>query len=419
MNRELKEIFASMQSKFAEIKACEDPEKAKTLMDEYKELKKKYDMKKEAYETEKEMAVLKAAQNPMPMPDSIDTVKTVAEDKKAKTAEEVGALVVKQVKELIQPSGKADKDLSETVDADGGYVVPVDAQTQINQYKRANCSFLDEISVETVSTKKGTRVYQTKGSPAAFRKLTEDGMLAEDDSTDTSKKSNMVASPKFEQKSFGIQDYAGFMPVPNNLIADSDANILNVVYKWLAEAETATDNAEILGLLGAAEMGSGWDAIDGLDGLKKAVNVTLGQAYAGSMKIHTNDDGLQYLDTLKDKNDRPLLNPVPNEPGKMQLTIGFRTIPVSVKPNAYFASQKATTTAGGKIPMIIGDMKEAIRKYDRQQLVLAASNVAAIGGINAFAQNLTMIRGIMRADYKLIDANAIVKGYIATPKATA
>lgn len=416
MNRKMKEIFAKMQGKYEEIKNCTDSVASKKLLEEYNELKKQYDLEKQTYEAEKELAAIRAEADPMPVPTSIDPKEEKDKAPKKLTDEEVNAIVVKQVKAIL--SGKVDKDLSDTVDADGGYLIPVDAQTQINHYKDEFCSFLDDISVENVTKPKGTRVYQKKGYPTAFQELTSDGLIAEDD-TENNKKKHKVESPKFIQVAYSIKDYAGFMPVPNNLINDSDANIVETVYKWLALAQVATDNEKILtlfGQTGTSGMGTGWTELDGLDGIKKAVNVDLGQAYAGTVAIYTNDDGLQYLDTLKDTSGRPLLNPIPNEPSKQQLTIGFKTVPVKVKPNAFFKSKAATSAAGGKIPMIIGDLKEATRKYDRQQLVIVASNVAVVDGINAFKNNLTMFRAIMRADYKTIDEDAVVKGYIATPK---
>ena len=46
----------------------------------------------------------------------------------------------------------------------------------------------------------------------------------------------------------------------------------------------------------------------GINDIKKALNVTLGQAFKGTSKIITNDDGLQYLDTLKDNDAKYLLH---------------------------------------------------------------------------------------------------------------
>ncbi len=103
--------------------------------------------------------------------------------------------------------------------------------------------------------------------------------------------------------------------------------------------------------------------------------MTLGQAFAPTAKIYTNDDGAQYLATLKEKTDsnKPLLNPVITDPAKAQLSVGFRAVPVVVLPNETLKSIAATSAAGGKIPMIIGDLKEAVVKFDRKGMTIDAS----------------------------------------------
>ena len=52
-------------------------------------------------------------------------------------------------------------------------------------------------------------------------------------------------------------------------------------------------------------------AMKDLDDIKKALNITLGQAFKPTSAIVTNDDGLQWLDTLKDNEGRYLLQPDP------------------------------------------------------------------------------------------------------------
>lgn len=405
MNKKMKEILAAMRAKMAEIKATEG-EKAAALLEEYDELKKAFDVEKKAFEAEKELAEMTAETQPAP----------AAEEKKLTTDE----IVAKQVRHIGNPLKYSNKGLSDTIDEDGKYTIPVDTQTKINQYKQESCDWSAEITIENVTAPTGSRVYQKRGHAAPFIEVGADGML---DGSGTDKKTHEVDSPKFEQLTYAVKKYGGFMPIPNDLLRDSDANITSVVYQWLADAQVATDNDKILALLGqngSTPMTTGWTDLKDLDGMKKAVNVTLGQAFAGSIKIYTNDDGLQYLDTLKEKADsnKPLLTPVPNEPSKLQLTIGFRTIPVVVKPNAFFKSVAATASAGGKIPMIIGDLKEIV-KYNRMGQTLEASTVAAIGKFNAFSGDMTLVKSISRADYKIKDADAIVKGYIGTPKLSA
>lgn len=58
--------------------------------------------------------------------------------------------------------------------------------------------------------------------------------------------------------------------------------------------------------------------------------------------------------------------------------------------------------------MICGDFKEAFKKYDRQRTSLLASNIASAGSLNAFTQNLTLVRAIERNDFKTLDADAYV-----------
>jgi HK97 family phage major capsid protein len=56
--------------------------------------------------------------------------------------------------------------------------------------------------------------------------------------------------------------------------------------------------------------------------------------------------------------------------------------------------------------MVCGDFKEAFKKYDRQRTSIMSSNVAVAGSLNAFTQNMTLVRAIERNDYKVLDNEA-------------
>ena len=147
------------------------------------------------------------------------------------------------------------------------------------------------------------------------------------------------------------------------------------------------------------------DATKKVDDIKTAINVTLGQAYADSVVIVTNDNGLNWLDTLKSDNDgRYFLSPDldPDSPFKIRLAVGATRIPVFVVPNAILANDK------NKIPFFVGDFKEAIIIFDRQKLSIMTSNVAAVTGFNAFEQDMTLFRAIERLDAVTKDAGAWV-----------
>jgi HK97 family phage major capsid protein len=51
-----------------------------------------------------------------------------------------------------------------------------------------------------------------------------------------------------------------------------------------------------------------------------------------------------------------------------------------------------------------------MKEFDRKQLTLMTSNTAAVTDFNAFEQDMTLIRAIMRADWVVKDDKAIVRG---------
>ena len=377
MNKKMREILAKIQSKTAEAKNFmegenKDVAKANALMDEVDALQKEFETEKRVFEAEKLAGVQSAT--------------TTVEDT-AKEVEEVNevAKFATAVRQFIR------KGLVEGVDADGGYTVPVDVSTRIEHYKTVEYNLESDIDVVPVTTNKGSRTYQKKTTPNTFVDIDENGAITTE-----------ITAPKFERVSFTIQDRAGFMPVSNDLVADSDANIMEVVAEWLGKANVNTTNAKVLAKVD--EKGQ-TDLVD-IDGIKKALNVTLGQAYKAGAKIYTNDDGLNYLDTLKDGSDRPLLNPDPTAPAQLQLRCGTTVLPIKVLPNSVLA------TKTNKVPFIIGNLFDYVRKYDRQYMSIKASDVATIGSFNAFANNMTVLRAIVRDDYKVKDADSIVNGYI-------
>ena len=159
--------------------------------------------------------------------------------------------------------------------------------------------------------------------------------------------------PKFERITYKIEKYGGYLPITNELLADSDENITNFVSQWMADQSRVTRNKLLLAELKTANF-SKYTVIKSIDDITKALNVTLGAAYKNTAKIITNDNGLQELQLLKDANGRPLLNPNPADPMKMQISAGANVIPVVVLPNADFPNVK---NRNNYAPIIIGDLK--------------------------------------------------------------
>lgn len=369
MNKRMRELQALITSKTAEAKGFmdgdnKDIEKANTILDEVESLQKEF---------ETEERILKAAKAGVPA-------------EPAATAEPKAD----SVKAFADAARHGFKTLNEGTPADGGYTVPVDISTKINTLKENHFSLRSYIDHETVSTNAGSRTYKTRAQQTGFTQVGEGGKIT------------ATAAPKFSRIDYSIKKYAGYLPVTNELLADSDAAIANVITEWLAGESVATENAQILAKVNAKEA----TALTGIKDIKKAVNVTL-SAFKGSVVIYTNDDGVQYLDTLEDKNGRPLLSPDPAKPMELRLSVGARSIPVVQIPNEVLA-----TGEGNKVPFIIGDLKEFLKEFDRQQLSIAQSTTAAVTGFNAFEEDMTIFRAILRADFVVKDEKALVRGEI-------
>lgn len=371
MNKKMRDLQAQILQKNQEVQVAmaegegRDLDKAEKLLDEIDDLQKQFDLEARAEKAAK-----------AGIPDDAQGQAGTGEEKPD---------AIKAFATAARNLFKAN--MNETTGADGGYTVPQDISTKINEYKQERFSLVSLIDQESVSTLSGKRTYKTRSQHTGFAKVGEAGKIGQ------------TGAPKFEVLEYNISKYAGYMPVTNELLEDSDAAIASTIISWLGEEEIATDNAQILAKVGEKEA----TAIAGIKDIKKAINVTLA-AFAGSVRIVTNSDGLQYLDTLEDANKRPLLSPDPVKPMEAYLSVGVRRIPIIVVPN------EVLPTADNKVPFIMGDLREYVKKFDRKQLSLLTSNVAAVEGFNAYEQDMTLFRAIMRADYQVKDAAAIVRG---------
>lgn len=383
MNKKMRELLAKIETKQALAKGYTEGEnkdlaKAKEILDEIDKLQEEYEVEKRLFENKKEAAKLNEE-------DVAKIEKNIADKKEDKEEENSVQKFAKQIRNIA-------KGLNEGTPADGGYTVPEDISTMVEERREAKASLIDLVSVETVTTNKGSRTFKKRSQQKGFTKVGEGGKI-----TSTS-------TPQFKRMDYVISKYAGYLPITNELLEDTDTNIVNIIVEWLGDESRVTRNKIILDLIKTQDEVK----LDGLDDIKKVLNVTLGSAFKSTSVIVTNDDGLQYLDTLKDNDGKYLLQPNPANPLEMRLAAGATTVPVKVIPNADLA------TTSNKIPFIIGDLKEGIRFFDRKQLTINTSNVAAIGELNAFEEDLTLFRGIEREDCKIRDEEAFVNGYIST-----
>lgn len=289
---------------------------------------------------------------------------------------------------------KAEGMMHETTDADGGYTVPGDIVTKIIHLREAKESLLDEVTVTPVKTKSGRRTIKKRSQHTGFSTVAE------------AAKFGRTATPQYATLEYEIEKRGGVMPVTNELMEDSDENIAAEAEQWLADEARVTANREILDVVATK---AAIDLVD-LDGILAAW-VGLGSSFRSTSKLITNDNGLLWLGTLKDENGRYLLTPNPAMPEQLRLCVGPYTLPVKSYDNDTIANN------GTKIPMILGDLKEGVVYWDRRQFSVKVSDVAVVGELNAFEQDLTLWRGSLRDDCTLRDDEAFVNGYIDTAAA--
>lgn len=432
--KRIKELNALITAKAAEAESLlsgesKDVNKAASLLDEVDELEK---------EKKLEERLLSRAQQ-----------EAAEETEKSTPVTSNADNVTKEFADAFRagfPFTAADKRkaMNEGTPEDGGYTVPEDIRTAVEKYRDAKFSLRQLVRVEHVTTKSGARTFQKRTEQTGFTEIAEGGKVQ--------KKS----APKFERMEYNIKKYGGYMAVTNELLADSDANIRRTITEWLGDEARVTDNRLILEKIAEKEQVE----LNGYDGIKHTVNVELGQAFKDTCAIITNDDGLQWLDTLRDNNDRYLLTPDPSDTMQMRLSIGGKMVPVHVVPNCdrtseniYEVSEDTTVKSGKtyytrtgdgsntaytytavseptgnpktssyyeitglKIPITIGDLNEGIELFDRQVLQLKQSDTAVVGSggdqINGFEDDVTLIRGMMREDVQIRDAGAFVNGCI-------
>ena len=209
-----------------------------------------------------------------------------------------------------------------------------------------------------------------------------------------------VESDKFETKTYSIKDYGGILPIPNTLLQDTDQNLMAYVARFIAKKSIATRNKKILDVLTATYTGAKVALAD-IKAIKKVINVTLDAAFLPTAKIITNQDGFDFLDSLEDKDGRGYIEDDVKDPTKKRL----KGLEIVVLPNG---TLKTNTK---KVPVFIGDSKEALRLYDRGVYEVATT---AIGG-KAFLRNSTDVRVIDRFDVISLDKDALIACEITLP----
>lgn len=267
----------------------------------------------------------------------------------------------------------------------GGFIVPTDEQTKINELKRALNPLSALVRVENVNTMSGTRVLEKASDMTPFASVAELAAIGE------------IDGPKFTQIKYVIKKFAGILPISEELLADSDQNLLAYVNGWLAKKSVATENAQILAVLKTLTK----SPLTNLDGIKELLNVTLDPTISLMSSVLTNQDGFNFLDKQKDTDGRYLLQPNPLD-STQKLLFGK---PVTVVSNKVLPTDTSVASTK-KAPVIIGSFTDAVVLFDRQATTLTGTSV----GGDAWKRDSFDVKAVTRIDVQKFDDKAVVFG---------
>lgn len=381
MSKELRELLAKLEGKKEEVRSLMREDKvaeAEQMMEEVRSLQKKVDLQRSLDESEAEErnngreVETRNVDGEMEYRD----VFMKALRNKPLNAEE---------REFLEDDLEK-RAMSGLTGEDGGLVIPQDIQTRINELARSFDALEQYVTVEPVRTRSGSRVLEKNSEMIPFVEITEMGEIPETD------------NPKFSNVQYAVKDRAGILPLSRSLLQDSDQNILKYVINWLGKKSKVTRNVLILNVIEKLTK----QAIKSLDDIKDVLNVKLDPAISPNAILLTNQDGFNYLDKLKDKDGKYILQSDPTQKNK-KLFAG--TNPVVVVSNRFL---KTKGTTNKKAPLIIGDLKEAIVLFKREDMELASTDV----GGKAFTRNTLDLRAIQRDDVQMWDKEAAVYGEI-------
>lgn len=381
MNEELKKMLDGIKAKKQEVRdfckagKIEDAAKAK---DELKKLQAQFDL---LYDLEQDRL------DDMQQKAVNGTVKKIVDQTK-----KIAGAFVNAIKAAVGKGDLSAEDkeilnsMNEGKDEDGGLTVPKDIRTAIKELRRSEDALENLVNVERVTTLSGSRVIERHADQTPFDNVDEAAEFPE------------VSTPQFEKIDYKVKKKGGILKVTQELLSDTAENIIGYLKRWISKKAKATRNfmivAKIREITKDAEV-----PVAGLDDLKKIFNILLDPAIALSACVITNQDGYNWLDTLKDKDGKYIMQPDPTKP---MSTLLFGKYPVKKVGNKTMPS--VAVSGGYKVPIVCGDLKEAITIFDRETLTIDISSTAG----KLWETDQTGIKVRERLDIRSVDEEAII-----------
>ena len=193
-------------------------------------------------------------------------------------------------------------------------------------------------------------------------------------------KNPKLASPKFTDIDYKVKTYRGQIPVSQEALDDSEANLANIIAKNNARQAVNTTNKYI------ADVMKSFAPVNtaNLDDIKQIINVDIDPAY--NLSIVASQSFYQALDTLKDKNGQYLL--------KQDITSPTGTVlfgrPVFIIKDELFGAK-------GDKKAFIGDLNYAVFFADRKQASVKWVENEIYGQILAAYMRFDVKKGVEEA----------------------
>lgn len=259
--------------------------------------------------------------------------------------------------------------------AKGGYTIPEEFVKPIAEARQKLIELKNYCTVKNVNRLTG--VMPACGS--------ENGELTAFDENETITNSAI----DFSQVKFTLKSYKDIIPVSNELLADTDVDLVGFINTRFAKKAVNAENKAIITLLNTLEENAGTTYTD----IISALNTKLDAAISADAIIITNQDGFDYLDTLVDNNGAPILTRSFADE-KTALLRGHEIVVVS---------NSALATTANKLPFFVGSLEDFAYFFAKNGVELAADSSAG------FTSNTTYLRAVERFDVQKVNAGAMVK----------
>lgn len=347
----------------------------------FEELKNKRDTAKVRRDALKDQLIEAQAQAVVDMKD--EDVKPLNENEETAKAQ-----FIKDFKNLLNGTYRNAAQVTSKDDdtAAAGLTIPQDIQTAIHALVRQYNSLQKYVTVESVSTASGSRVYEKWSDITALANLDDENTAIAD-----------VDAPKLALIKYAIKRYAGMLTATNSLLKDTAENILAWLNQWVAKKVVVTRNKAILEKIAALPSKP---TITKFDDIKDLALKGVDPAIRSTSFFMTNTSGLATLAKVKNAMGDYLLQRDPTQPERYLLE-GKQVVEI--------ADRWLADNAGAH-PLYFGDLKQAVTLFDRESMSIEASNVAG----DAFSLDQIKIRVIDRFDVVTTDQEAFVAASFKT-----